>query len=224
MYYLVDCNATSCTDKYGGMRFMYYMDTLPGPGQVQGPWADVYNTAITKRMSAWFGELARLGGKVDYILSDFEMGDHSTVYSWVRQPTADGSDPRTALLADPRWSVAPPEKTKGATQPAAHSTQATVHDYRTYHQRKGMARRIHTHTRTRTYSTPTLSACCPGAKAWLVGYRVLTRTHACAHTVRLRYQHVDVRSNIVGATWFSLKKAGTAAGAEHCRETLQCLL
>ena len=150
MYYLVDCNATSCTDKYGGMRFMYYMDTLPGPGQVQGPWADVYNTAITKRMSAWFGELARLGGKVDYILSDFEMGDHSTVYSWVRQPTADGSDPRTALLADPRWSVAPPKRQRGA-----HSPQHTAHKP--------------------LYMTTGRT---PSAKAWLVGYtRTHARAH-----------------------------------------------
>jgi hypothetical protein len=33
-------------------------------------------------MSAWFGELAKIGSTVDFILSDFEMGYHSESYSW----------------------------------------------------------------------------------------------------------------------------------------------
>ena len=85
------------------MGDMYYMDTLPGAGKVHGPWADVYERAITARMDAWFGELARIGASVDLVLSDFEMGGHSSSYDWVHQPTADGSHPTMALLADPRW-------------------------------------------------------------------------------------------------------------------------
>ena len=101
MYYLQDSNASA--DRWGGMGPNYYMDTLPGPGKVQGPWADAYAAAMPLRMAAWFGELKRVGGAVDLILSDFEMGYHSSSYNWAHQPTADGSDPTSALLADKRW-------------------------------------------------------------------------------------------------------------------------
>ena len=79
IYYLDDKNKSA--QRWGGMGSYYYMDTLPGPAQVQGPWADVYRAAIQKRIAAWFGELKRLGGQVDLVLSDFEMGGHSQSYS-----------------------------------------------------------------------------------------------------------------------------------------------
>jgi hypothetical protein len=101
IYYLYDENQSVV--RYGAMNGAYYMDTLAGAAKVQGPWADVYEAVMTKRVDTWFGELKRIGGKVDLILSDFEMGDKAESFNWVRQPTADGSDPVTALLADPRW-------------------------------------------------------------------------------------------------------------------------
>lgn len=105
MYYLQDPNASAV--HWGGMgkgeSAMYYMDTLPGPANVQGPWADVYANAIKTRFDKWFGELKRLGAEVDLVLGDFEMGDHSSSFNWAHQPTADGSSPTKALLADPRW-------------------------------------------------------------------------------------------------------------------------
>ena len=91
MYYLQDANMSS--RRYGSMEYMYYMDTLPGPGQVQGPWADVWRAAVTTRFNSWFGALAELGGQVDIVLSDFEMGEYSSAYAWSHQPTADGSPP-----------------------------------------------------------------------------------------------------------------------------------
>ena len=48
---------------------------------------------MKKRVTAWFAELKRIGGEVDLVLSDFEMGYHSSSYNWAHQPTADGSDP-----------------------------------------------------------------------------------------------------------------------------------
>eukprot|EP00037_Helgoeca_nana_P021386 m.215738 g.215738 ORF g.215738 m.215738 type:complete len:584 (+) comp25629_c0_seq1:75-1826(+) len=101
MYYLFDPNATA--NRWGGMGDMYYMDTLPGAGRVQGPWADVWATAIRNRFDTWFGELKKLGADVDVVLCDFEMGGHSSSYDWAHQPTVDGSDPVDALLIDPRW-------------------------------------------------------------------------------------------------------------------------
>ena len=101
IYYLFDKNKTA--KRWGGMGADYYMDTLPGKAQVQGPWADVYKVAMKKRVSAWFGELKRLGGKLDLVMGDFEMGYHSSSYNWAHQPTADGSDPVDTLIADPRW-------------------------------------------------------------------------------------------------------------------------
>ena len=50
--------------RYGSMEYMYYMDTLPGPGQVQGPWADVWRAAVAQRFDQWFGALNELGGQV----------------------------------------------------------------------------------------------------------------------------------------------------------------
>eukprot|EP00038_Savillea_parva_P025692 m.48971 g.48971 ORF g.48971 m.48971 type:complete len:577 (+) comp7061_c0_seq1:143-1873(+) len=101
MYYLFTPNASDAP--WGGMHDMYYMDTLPGPAKVKGPWADVYTQATRSRFDAWFGKLKSLGGQVDLVLCDFEMGGHSSSYDWSHQPTADGSDPVDALLADPRW-------------------------------------------------------------------------------------------------------------------------
>ena len=76
IYYLYDKNQSA--QRWGGMGADYYMDTLPGTANVQGPWADVYKVAMKTRVSAWFGELKRLGGKVDLVMSDFEMGYHSS--------------------------------------------------------------------------------------------------------------------------------------------------
>ena len=101
IYYLQDKNASA--NRWGGMGANYYMDTLSGPAKVQGPWADSYRTAMTKRVATWFAQLKRLGAQLDLVMSDFEMGYHSSSYNWAHQPTADGSDPIDSLLADPRW-------------------------------------------------------------------------------------------------------------------------
>ena len=101
MYYLVDPN--SSTTRWPDHSPRYYMDTLPGPAGVQGPWADSYVPEMVARFSAWFGELKRLGGEVDLVMSDFEMGYHTSSYNWAHQPTADGSNPTEALVVDPRW-------------------------------------------------------------------------------------------------------------------------
>ena len=105
MYYLQDENASAV--HWGGIGkgadTMFYMDTLPGPANVQGPWADIYADAVRTRFDRWFGELKQVGAEVDLVLGDFEAGDHSSSFNWVAQPTADGSNPADALLADPRW-------------------------------------------------------------------------------------------------------------------------
>ena len=76
MYYLEAENASA--RPFGGMHALYYMDTLNGPGKVQGPWCDAWKQAIKNRFHAWFAEFARINGTVDIILSDFEMGGHSS--------------------------------------------------------------------------------------------------------------------------------------------------
>jgi hypothetical protein len=101
MYYLEDANASAA--RWGGSGPRYYMDVLPGTAGVSGPWADVYRREIKSRFTVWFQELRRLGGDVDYVLSDFEMGGKSASFNWINQPTKDGSSPVDALLADPRW-------------------------------------------------------------------------------------------------------------------------
>ena len=47
VYYLQDKN--SSVNRWGGMGSDYYMDTLPGPAKVQGPWADTYKAAMKTR-------------------------------------------------------------------------------------------------------------------------------------------------------------------------------
>ena len=101
MYYLVDPNSSAT--RWPDHSPRYYMDTLPGPAGVQGPWADSYVPEMVARFSAWFRELKRLGGEVDLVMSDFEMGYHTSSYNWAHQPTADGSNPTEALVVDPRW-------------------------------------------------------------------------------------------------------------------------
>ena len=112
MYYLEAENASA--RPFGGMHALYYLDTLNGPGKVQGPWCDAWRQAIKNRFHAWFAEFARINGTVDLILSDFEMGGHSSSFNWVNQPTADGSDPIDALLADSRWPALQQELTHDA--------------------------------------------------------------------------------------------------------------
>ena len=111
------------------------MDTLSGPGRVQGPWADVYKSAMRKRVTAWFAELKRIGGEVDLVLSDFEMGFHSSSYNWAHQPTADGSDPVDALLADPRWPALQAQLNDAAAPYGVNFSTASMRSMAEWHQR-----------------------------------------------------------------------------------------
>ena len=112
-----------------------YMDTLAGSGRVQGPWADVYRTAMKKRVTAWFAELKRIGGEVDLVLSDFEMGYHSSSYNWAHQPTADGSDPVDALLADPRWPALQAQLNHAGAPYGVNFSTASMRTMAEWHQR-----------------------------------------------------------------------------------------
>ena len=112
-----------------------YMDTLAGSGRVQGPWADVYKTAMKKRVTAWFAELKRIGGEVDLVLSDFEMGFHSASYNWAHQPTADGSDPVDALLADPRWPALQAQLNHAGAPFGVNFSTASMRTMAEWHQR-----------------------------------------------------------------------------------------
>ena len=81
------------TDK--GVR--YWQDKL-SDGSV-GPWGDIWAAEVKRRFTAWFAEYARIGGLVDYILSDFEMGGQAYWYAFSRQ----GGKPQDALVKDARW-------------------------------------------------------------------------------------------------------------------------
>ena len=153
IYYLQDPNASA--NRWGGMASNCachfpslascsaltpalaadYMDTLAGSGRVQGPWADVYKTAMKKRVTAWFAELKRIGGEVDLVLSDFEMGFHSSSYNWAHQPTADGSDPVDALLADPRWPALQAQLNHAGAPYGVNFSTASMRTMAEWHQR-----------------------------------------------------------------------------------------
>eukprot|EP00039_Didymoeca_costata_P002997 m.64396 g.64396 ORF g.64396 m.64396 type:complete len:504 (+) comp11647_c0_seq1:194-1705(+) len=76
---------------------MYFMDRLANG--VSGPWFDEWAAALKKRFTVWFAKFKEIGGDVDIILSDFEMGGKASFYSFSHQ-----SPNATAfLIKDSRW-------------------------------------------------------------------------------------------------------------------------
>ena len=88
-----------CADAQGKK---YWQDTL-GDGSTLGPWGDQWAAEVAKRFDAWFGEYLKIGGSVDHILSDFEMGGHAYWYAFAMQPQHSGRPPQEALVSDKRW-------------------------------------------------------------------------------------------------------------------------
>lgn len=78
----------------------YWQDTLDDGSAA--PWGDVWAAEVKRRFDTWFGEFARIGGTVDYILSDFELGGHAYWYAFAKQAGSKGR-PQEALQRDPRW-------------------------------------------------------------------------------------------------------------------------
>ena len=98
-YYCEPENATTGHD-------WYWMDKL-SDGATDSPWGDVWAKEVRRRFELWFGEYAKLGGTVDQILSDFEMGGHAYWYAFAHQKPSSGggkrAKPQDLLGQDSRW-------------------------------------------------------------------------------------------------------------------------
>jgi hypothetical protein len=90
--------------------FSPYYCEMPGPGKTwwwqdkladgsASPWGDVWAAEVKRRFNEWFAKYASIGGQVDQILSDFEMGGHAYWYDFAHQ----GGRPQDALQEDSRW-------------------------------------------------------------------------------------------------------------------------
>ena len=53
----------------------WWMDPLDDGSA--GPWGDVWAAEVKRRFTAWFDAFAQLGGTVDVVLSDYEIGGHA---------------------------------------------------------------------------------------------------------------------------------------------------
>ena len=112
-YYCEDANTTK----------WWWQDKLSDGSR--GPWGDVWAKEVLRRFDAWFAAFKALGGEVDVILSDFEMGGKAYWYTEITvdlmprrgllltagtfpnryglafQPTS--KQPQDALVKDARW-------------------------------------------------------------------------------------------------------------------------
>jgi hypothetical protein len=97
MYYLQDSS-----------RAWYFQDRIESDGcEIQSPWASVWSESISHRFDAWFANFSALGGEVDIILSDFEMGADANWNHFAGQKISACNSssvlPQDVLVKDPRW-------------------------------------------------------------------------------------------------------------------------
>jgi hypothetical protein len=93
MYYLQKNDST---------RTRYFQDDL-GCGFI-GPFMDTWANALNHRFTKWFANFSSIGGKVDIVLSDFEMGGHAYWYSFAQQQgNCSGQTAQDILQKDSRW-------------------------------------------------------------------------------------------------------------------------
>ena len=88
-----------CADADGSK---FWQDTLADGGTI-GPWGDQWSAEVKRRFDAWFGEYLKIGGQIDHVLSDFEMGGKAYWYAFATQPQHGGRPPQEALVSDRRW-------------------------------------------------------------------------------------------------------------------------
>ena len=86
-----------CENPSGAGKTWWWQDKLSDGSA--SPWGDVWAAEVHRRFSQWFQAYAKLGGQVDFILSDFEMGGKAYWYAFAMQ----GDRPQDALVKDSRW-------------------------------------------------------------------------------------------------------------------------
>eukprot|EP01050_Picozoa_sp_SAG11_P005245 SAG11_NODE_362_length_10182_cov_9.886641_2_plen_278_part_00 len=96
------------TDRTPHEPVWYFLDNLPAGGTwknhtASGPWFDTWSATLRRRFTAWFAKFKAIGGAVDYVLSDFELGGHVSYYHFKGQPTFGAPAPALQAMADPRW-------------------------------------------------------------------------------------------------------------------------
>lgn len=96
------------TDRVPHEPVWYFLDNLPAGANwtnhtASGPWFDTWSAVLHRRFTAWFAEFKAIGGEVDYVLSDFELGGHASYFHFRDQPTMGGPPPALQAMSDPRW-------------------------------------------------------------------------------------------------------------------------
>jgi hypothetical protein len=92
MYYVQDANKTR-----------YFQDKLECG--YASPFMDIWADALNHRFTTWFANFSAIGGKLDIVLSDFELGGHAYWYSFALQHgnCSAGPKPQESLQKDSRW-------------------------------------------------------------------------------------------------------------------------
>ena len=84
------------TDRTPHEPVWYFLDNLPRGSSwknhtASGPWFDVWAATVQKRFTMWFAKFKEIGGTVDYVLSDFELGGHASYFHFKEQSTFGGA-------------------------------------------------------------------------------------------------------------------------------------
>jgi len=72
---------------------MMWQDTLPDG--MPSPWGDTWSKAIKHRFNTWFAKYRAIGGQVDIVLGDFELGGHAYWYAM--------RNSAVQIMRDARW-------------------------------------------------------------------------------------------------------------------------
>jgi hypothetical protein len=66
-----------------------------------GPWMDLWSEVLAKRFGIWFQNFSALGGTVDLILGDFEMGGSAAFYRFSHQTPS----PKHNMRTNESWRI-----------------------------------------------------------------------------------------------------------------------
>jgi hypothetical protein len=97
------------TDRSPHEPVWYFLDNLPQGSTwknhtASGPYFDTWASTVKRRVTTWFSKFKEIGGQVDYLILDFELGTQASYFHFKSQPTFGAAEPAVQqAMADARW-------------------------------------------------------------------------------------------------------------------------